>query len=264
MANASPAAPKYLLGYWEIRGLAAVPRMLFALADVPVQEELHRLELDEAGKIIGSSWGARAKELAATAHPYANLPFLQVTETDAATGKEATLTLVQSNAINRFLAARFGFVPATTNDAAFADEVLEHLVEMKAELNFLAYRTPDFAADQSDFDAKSVPYYLHKLEKRLAMRSTGQNALGANADAAAFLSGAAKPCWQDLYTYEVCQVADAATNGKALADTPLLAALCAKVRALPALQAYFASAPATMAMNNWHAKFGHKPTATTA
>ena len=236
------AATSYVLGYWKIRGLGAVARMQLSMAGASWANEYQLITYDDAGAPLASTWDTREGELMKE-HPYVNLPFLKVTQ------GATTFTIVQSNAINRFLAATFGFVPKTPLDAALADEVLEHLLEMKAELSYLAYRPADFAKDKADFCEKSVPYYLGKLETRLKHRSDGTNAAGAAADPSAFLSGGEAPCWQDLYVFEVCDVANVCTEGAALKAAPTVAALCARVRAYPGLTAYFASEDATLPMN---------------
>eukprot|EP00741_Cyanophora_paradoxa_P000123 tig00000057_g118.t1 len=135
------AASSYKLIYFDIRGYAEVPRLLFAAAGVPYEDfrypmspTYERPEFDKAK--------------AAGIFPFGQIPVLEVD------GKK----IPQSRAIERYLARRFGMFGDNEIETAMIDALCEQAADI---------RTKFFEASSRKDVAKIAELYATELEKML-------------------------------------------------------------------------------------------------
>lgn len=182
--------------YFETRGRAEVIRLMLESLGLPYRNRLHARDEWPAIKAAGLADGS--------------LPFGQVPALDY-DGR----TLVQTNAILRFLAARHrpSAYPADAARRYAVDVALDGAEDLRKRYGKLVY-DPDFSEEKrAAFAAGDLPLWLGHLERLLA--SAGGASFG----------GGARPEWTiaDLSVYDVI-TATLGVDAKALDAFPVLAA----------------------------------------
>jgi len=110
---------QYKLTYFNIRGLAEVPRLLFKLSNVSFDDDRIAFDKKEDGSFFRGKWEDAAYK---KTMPFHQVPVLTVN------GK---VQIAQSSAINRFLAKRFGLFGDNDIDSALIDAVGEQLTDVR-------------------------------------------------------------------------------------------------------------------------------------
>jgi len=108
----------YKLTYFNLRGLAEVPRLLFRAAGVSFTDDRIAFEKKADGSFARGEW---ENDEYKKKFPFRQVPVLEVDG----------VQIAQSNAINRFLAKRFGFLGANDIEAALIDAVGEQLLDVR-------------------------------------------------------------------------------------------------------------------------------------
>jgi glutathione S-transferase len=247
---------EHVLGYWDIKGLAAPIRMAFAFGGIPYRDEMYSLsQVDGKWR---SAWPAKAKEMLASGDSaFPNLPFLLIPNAEGSNGKG--LCVMQSGAILRYVAQLGGIMGDGPQEALRADELLEQTMDLRNEMTRLVYGA-DFQAKHESFCQQTLPYYFGAFEKYLATRY-GVDAAGAPTDGGLYLVGS-RVSVADLAVKDALDTA--AQLAGALLDVstlyPLTTQHRAFVGALPQLKAYYEGPLAKLAPNNKIAYWGSTPT----
>jgi len=223
---ASKKAPsKIKLGYWKIRGLGAPLRMMLAYSGA---------QFEEVQYTDPAAWFGKKKPELLKVNALANLPYLEVDDT----------VVSESNACFTFLADTLGMSPTTCAGKIKDSELLSLCKCTRDDMTNRAYPFNGVCADRAAFDA-SMKKYLEgnpfvKYEAALKLSGTP------------FFCGA-KPSACDFHIFEMLdQFTKLATELKVatpLATNPLCGAFHARFKALPTLQAYFASESYTLGCN---------------
>ena len=143
------AEPLPKIIYFNGRGRAEIARLLFAAAGKAYEDVrvASHAELKAAGKL-----------------PFGQLPRLEY----------GALEIVQSHAINRYLASKFGFMGANAEEAARVDMVYEGVIDIRNAQNALRSVPEDKkAAETETFTSKTLPLWLGHLEKLLVSNHGG-------------------------------------------------------------------------------------------
>ena len=145
-------SPKYRLVYFHTQGRAEVCRYMFALAHQPFVDE--RIP-EPANATTRPTFDALKPSL-----PFGQLPVLYIDG-----GKDGSIVLAQSHAIERFLARRFELMGHSDVEQQLVDSVMEALTDLS-----LAYRrSRQDEATRTGFLSQTVPTFLQQLD-RLAQR----------------------------------------------------------------------------------------------
>lgn len=244
----------YVLGYWDIKGLAAPIRMAFAYSGIAYRDELYAITEVE-GK-WRSGWPAKAKELIASADSaFPNLPYLVVPARD---GSPRTVSM-QSGAILRYVARLGGLMGDGELEALQVDELLEQVMDMRNEMVRLVY-SAEFKDNHEAFAKQSLPYYFGAFEKYLHNRMQKTLSDAAAEDTPLYYVGA-KISVADLAIQDVVSVATALAGSLLDVATlyPLVSRHVGAVRQLPQLQQYFDGPLGKLAPNNRMACWGNSP-----
>lgn len=199
---------KTTLGYWDIRGLAQPIR--FILAYVGEEHEDVRYKLGPAPDYDKSDWFNVKFKLGL---PFPNLPYYV----------DDKVKLTGTNAIFRYLGAKYNLAGADATARATCDLMLEQAMDLRNNFVGLCYG-PDFAANKAGYI----------LSARATVK-TWEAFLGSRK----FFTGAT-PTVADFHVYEMLdqhQLMDPAI----MADCPALRKFCDNFRQLPAIKAYLAS-----------------------
>jgi glutathione S-transferase len=243
-----PIPGQYVLGYWEIKSLAAVPRMLFAYSGTPVHEVLYKLKQDsETGEWHGD-WHPVYKQFQQShQHEFPNLPFLITPEGH---------TFVQSHAITRHLARVFDLYGKTEVEKFRADEAVDQLLELRHKFRSWAYRRHNFDEIRHELIHEDFPYYFETLLAAMARRNA-QDAAATGKAPSPFVAGGEAPTFADFYLYDIADISNGVTEGRLLKEERYAALRehFTMMRGLPRMQEYFASAAAQLPYNNKSAVF---------
>jgi len=142
--------PQITLTYFNITGLAEVSRLVLSTAGQTYTDQF--VDKDSLATLKPSL-------------PFGQVPLLTVVEDDG-----SKFTLVQSNAIARYLAKRFGLAGATPEEAALADQWVDGVGDLRTEF-FKAFRSEDKEKAYNEyFDGKAKDYY-GRFDRALASSS---------------------------------------------------------------------------------------------
>jgi len=142
-------AAAYKLSYFDIRGLAEVPRLLFVAAGQAFTDDRVPLIRKEDGSYERGDWLERKPHT-----PYGHMPVLEFNG----------VKLAESAAIIRFLAKRFGLNGADEVESALIDAGFEVVQDVRK--NF--YTTKSDAAKAAEFWSTQFPEYIAGLNKNVA------------------------------------------------------------------------------------------------
>ena len=193
------------LKYFDARGAAEVIRLLFAIADVPYTDTRYTIT---PGSMEAPEFKA-AKESGDLDMNLGRAPLLVV---------DGTTTIGQSKAIERYLAAKFGMMGDSPEEAAQIDCIAEHCVDVKMAQQRKGFSM--FARDKTD-DEKAklkeewfgtdLPTFLAKIEKAVALTSQSKGyAMGSKTSYAdisifALLRGMSHRCVSQLFRTFCCR-----------------------------------------------------------
>lgn len=230
---------KFKLGYWKMKGLAHVPRMMFAARGVEYDNEMYACVKREDGSWDRSAWSRDAyPTLCAEKTPFCNLPYLELPDGSF---------MVQSNAILRHLARVLDLYGSTDEERRLIDEIHENMIDLRNTCVRSAYGS--YEADRESLAKDVLPYYIGGLEQTY-LKGDGDH----------FLVGG-RLSFADLYVYDVCVIIHAMCDNALVDKYPKVQKFVAKIRALPELAEFFSSPLATLPFNNPSAKFAgeHQP-----
>jgi len=226
----APVEGKITTVYWNMCGLGQVPRYALEIAGVEYVDV--RVEAGEAGTPdYKQVWQQRKDSMNGTT-TFPNLPYLL----------DGDVGLSQSGAILRYIGRKFNLMEDAST-VHLVDLVLEQMADFDKESTVLSYNSVDGLKN----------YCVNTLPGRLKSWSS---LIGEKP----FLTGDVVTV-ADLKFYETMRKlklieAHPEVNTETIKSFPTLEAFVDRVEALPAIQAYQASA-AFMArpLNNPHAKF---------
>jgi glutathione S-transferase len=230
----------YVLGYWDIRGLAAPIRMALVYGGLPWREELYSLERKPDGK-WGSEWAARCRAMSDAGEcAFPNLPYLVLPD-----GR----VVVQSNAILRYIAKKVNLMGASDVEELLIDEAIEQVADMRTEMVRMSYGSKEeFDAKRQEFSKLSLGYYFSSFDRCLRQRG-GEWMIGSG------------PTIADFVLVEALEVAQKMSEPYIdfTEQYQALSTLMQKVRSLKKLRPYFESDAAKFPFNNKVAAWGGAP-----
>ena len=222
---------KYVLGYWDIKGLANPLRMALTYAQIPFEDKTFEVKLVD-GSWNSVAWKEEYKHMEDKAHAFPNLPYLTLPE---------GTTLVQSSAILRHIGRVSGLDGANEIERMRSDEVIEQMADFRREIVGASYG--DYDTEIKVLLEGTFPYALKIMQKYLVTVG-GVYIAGPNVTVA------------DFYMLDVMDLIDKHSKGTMLPQHPALAEYVARVAALPKLAPFFTSPAAKFPANNRMAKWG--------
>jgi glutathione S-transferase len=189
------------LHYWDIRGLAQVPRFLLALAGVDFADVLYTS--DESWQAAKAAMNSAFPNCPALEHP--DLPF----------------TLTESKAIIQFLGRKYNLYGSNLVEQALIDNIIYRMEDVRSAFTGIAYGSKNWEADKAAF-IKALPERLSVFEKLLGGRKTEWAASNQISTA-------------DVFLFEVSEVLSQFAP-EAFAGLPHLVQHREKVRAHPLLK----------------------------
>jgi len=160
-ASTSASAAEYRLIYFNGRGLAEIPRMIFTIAKVDYVDERYSFRRDPDGTVHRPEWEANKDN--AQLFPFAKMPVLVT--------RDGT-SIPQSRAIERFLARKFGLFGGNELEGALIDSVLEQLTDLRKAYQEAKWKKDEGVALKSFFDKDFLPF-LTFFENWLNRRPSG-------------------------------------------------------------------------------------------
>jgi len=211
------------LGYWKIRGLAAPLRMMLAYAGQTYENKMFE---------TGEEWFAGRKPAVLEMDPLANLPYVI----------DGNTCVTQSTACMVYLAEKLGLYGGIKDL-----ELLSEVYDLRNSVIDLVYPFKKVTRTKEEFDAstepqcsKVAPKFYAKLEASII--NDTKFLLKDTPCACDF------HCWEMLDQHEL--IAKEFGHESPLKAFPKLTKYYAAFKALPQLQAYFASDLAKLPCNN--------------
>ena len=206
------------LGYWGIRGLAAPLRMMLEYTGASYEQTVYT---------DGDPWFKVKKPELKAKNALANLPYLEMPD---------GTVVCESNACYAHLASYLGLVPTSADMAIKNDELLSLAKCTRDDMTNRCYNKR-WLPDRAAFDGAMTKLLgggpFDKYEGSLKLSGTP------------FFCGAG-PCACDFHIFEMMdqylKLANDLNVPSPLASLPLCSAFYERFKALPTLQAYFASA----------------------
>uniref|UniRef100_A0A7S3LBX3 glutathione transferase n=1 Tax=Amphora coffeiformis TaxID=265554 RepID=A0A7S3LBX3_9STRA len=152
-------SPRFIVGYWSIRGLGAPIRMLLSAAQIDHWVVMYDVKENNEGGWDKSTW-LHDKEWLREEFPLINLPFL----VDCSTGQ----VLSQTNAILSYLGRELDMFGGSVLKNCQCEELLCEIMDLRNMMVRFAYDTNESTAKE---DAKSLLFRINpcldKLERCL-------------------------------------------------------------------------------------------------
>jgi len=231
--------PKFTMGYWNIRGLAAPLRMMFEYANAQYTDKQYNVTKSGSGWDT-SEWFKGDKPDLQAANAFMNLPYVQLGEK----------VVTQSNAVYLFVGKKLN-LNGRGDDAQIKNhEILCEAMDLRNEVIAMVYATP------------SVSEYKTQMKKHLTeggwITHMGKFEGALKMSGTAFLSGN-KPCSGDFHVWELMDqhemmAKDVGASG-IMDKFPLCKAMYDKFKALPQMESYFKSDAYKLPVNNKMAHF---------
>lgn len=199
---------KVKLGYWAIRGLGQVCRMLLEYTDTPYEERRYIT--------IGNDKSDWENDKFKLGLAFPNIPYIF----------DGDVKISQSHAIFKYIARNTELMPATPEEQAIMDMVEFQMEDLKAGFIRVSYTPKD--RFEGEKGAKAV--YLQKLPELLKPFS---NLLGEKK----WFSGD-RLCYGDFFAWEQLYHHHCLSNGTCLDSFPNLKSYFERFRALPKIAAY--------------------------
>ena len=241
---AAGSSTQLVVAYWNIRGLCAPLRMMCYFSGHAKTTTFRNYDAGSPkDPEYKQSWFKGDKPALLEANALMNLPYL----IDSSDGE--TITVCQTNAIVVYLAEKFDLQGRTRLERARAQQILCQTMDLRNAAVSQFYS----GGDEERFNAglaaypDSVRAHYAKLEGFLAQTGTSF----AAADVVTFA---------DFHLFEMLDAHEVFAQRYGLGSFlavghPRLSSLHARMRALPALDAYFKSEHASLPINNPHAIF---------
>ena len=228
--SASAAAAPMEFGYWKIRGLGAVFRMIFEYKEASYQDKQYQ---------TGDDWFKERKPAILEMNPLANLPYLI----------DGEKCICQTNAILHYLGDKFSLNGSTEAQKLRTEELLCEIYDVRNVMIKLVYGHHQVCRSQEEFDTKaqsicgSPPF--GKFEAILSFKD--------NASGGKWFVLADGPGVADFHIWEMLDqhkmLAERIGAPAVLDQFPKCKAFYDAFRALPTLQKYFASEAYKMDVN---------------
>jgi hypothetical protein len=244
-----PSSPRFVVGYWSIRGLGAPLRMMLSASGVSFWAALYdALEEGEEGR-TKTTWQHDKEWTKKECNPFMNLPFM----IDC---KEQVI-INQTNAIKSYLGRELNMMGSTKLETAKCEELLCEIYDLRNNMVKFAYNGS--MKGKADGCLASAKSHFDKFEAYLAM--------GAASSTPGCLVGS-KLSAPDFHLYEMLDQYDHLSkhykleDGAAmLASYPQLAAYKKAFEELSENQMYLDSfLHKGLPFNNPYAHFGSDPT----
>ncbi len=242
----TPKKSKLTLGYWDIRGLAAPARMLLAFAKAEgkigdFEDVTFGLADKPGGGYDGSAWTVDAKPTLREKNALINLPYV----IDHDTG----LVVTQSTCVYQYIGRCAGMMGKTDAEVAECEQALAQAFDLRNEVVKFVY----------PFGGVTAATYPEALEKHLSGSAKQHlEKFEAFLGNKTFMAGASVTAG-DFHVFEMLDqhemMASAAGKSSPLAAFPKLQGFYGRIKALPQLADYFASAAYKLPVNNKMALF---------
>lgn len=151
--------PRFILGYWSIRGLAAPIRAMLSAAQVGHAVAMYDLTEDEGSGWEMVTYAADKKWLREEFDSFMNLPFLMDTKHD--------LVVAQTNAIYQYLARELKMEGNCVVEQAKVDEMLCECMDLRDKMVGFCYGS-DGTKEPAQAMLKRAKVHLKKFEAHLA------------------------------------------------------------------------------------------------
>lgn len=151
--------PRFILGYWSIRGLAAPIRAMLSAAQVGHAVAMYDLTEDEGSGWEMVTYAADKKWLREEFDSFVNLPFLVDTKHD--------LVVAQTNAIYQYLARELKMEGKDVVEQAKVDEMLCECMDLRDKMVGFCYGS-DGTKEPAQTMLKRAKVHLKKFEAHLA------------------------------------------------------------------------------------------------
>ncbi|CAE7366227.1 PGA [Symbiodinium sp. CCMP2592] len=228
-SDASAAPMEF--GYWKIRGLGSVFRMLFEYKEAKYEDKQYE---------TGEDWFKGRKPAILEMNPLANLPYLV----------DGDKCVCQTNAILHYLGDKYGLNGSTDAQKVRTEELLAEIYDVRNGMIDLVYPFKNATRDEAEFKTKaeglsgSPPF--GKFEAILGFKD--------NASGGKWFVLADGPGVADFHIWEMLDqhkmLAEKMGAAPILEKFPKCKAFYEAFRALPTLQKYFASDAYKLDINN--------------
>ena len=228
-SDASAAPMEF--GYWKIRGLGAVFRMIFEYKEAKYEDKTYE---------TGTDWFKDRKPAILEMNPLANLPYLV----------DGDKCICQTNAILYYLGQKFGLNGSTEAQKLRTEELLCEIYDVRNGMIDLVYPFKNVCRDEAEFKTKaesitgSPPFA--KFEAILGFKD--------NVSGGKWFVLADGPGVADFHIWEMLDqhkmLAEKIGAPPVLEKFPKCKAFYEAFRALPTLQKYFASDAYKFDVNN--------------
>jgi glutathione S-transferase len=213
-------------GYWKIRGLGAVFRMLL---------EYKQAEYTDKQYESGEDWFKGAKPAILEKNALANLPYLV----------DGDVCICQTNSILNYLGEKFGMNGSDAAAKRLNDQLLNEIYDVRNAMIDLVYAFKGCTRTQEEYDEKAAKLVdgppFAKFEAVLTRQGTD------------YFCGS-EPCTSDFHIFEMLDqhkiLSERVGRGDALKQFAKCWAFYERFRALPGLQKYFESPAYTLPINN--------------
>lgn len=220
---------EFNFGYWKIRGLGSIFRMIFEYKGVKYTDNQYE------GKEGADKWFKEDKPKILEKNVLANLPYLEC-------GKDC---VCQTNACLSYLGRRLKLNGVNYKASLLNEQLLCEIYDVRNTIIDISYPFRKVCRDESEHKTKSEEQIssspFKKFEASLASSGTD------------FFCGKT-PCTSDFHIWEMLDQHKllAAKHGTVdiFADIPKCKAFYDKFRALPSLEKYFASDAYKFPVNN--------------
>jgi len=216
-------------GYWKIRGLGAVFRMMLEYKEVAFKD------VQYGGEDAPDWFGGRKPEILKI-NPLANLPYLV----------DGDICVCQTNAILNYLADKYGLNGVDQKSKIRNQELICEIYDVRNAMIDLVYPFRNVIRSQEEFEqnaAKKVD------EPPFAKFEACMNLYGGD-----WFASADGPCTCDFHIWEMLDqhklLAEKLGKPPLLDAFPKCKAFYERFRALPTLQKYFASDSYKLDINN--------------
>jgi len=228
--STAPGAPMEF-GYWQIRGLGAVFRMLLQYKEAKYVDKQYTR---------GEDWFKSRKPDILAMNPLANLPYLVDGET----------CICQTNAILSYLGDKFGLNGTTEAQKIRTQELLAEIYDVRNGMIDMVYPFKNVCRNKEEFDAKAAQVAgsppFAKFEAILSFKG--------NASGGKWFVLADGPGVADFHIWEMLDqhkmLAERIGAPDIFEKFPKCKAFYEAFKALPTLQKYFASDDYKMDVNN--------------
>jgi glutathione S-transferase len=150
----------YKLTYFNVRGLGEPARLIFALANVPYEDNRYPFEFKKGAPPEKPQFDADAAA-GKFNHAMGQIPILEV---------DGKLSFGQSKAIERYLARQFGLFGEDEAESGQVDAISEHIRELQDAYRQLRRANPTEEKEKAaaaEFIEKQLPGWLKAIEDSL-------------------------------------------------------------------------------------------------